>query len=417
MTTAHEVSDGPAAQTTPHDKGYEVKAVSLMAIGFGIVGLDRFIINPLFPTIQKDLGLSYQDLGIISAVFALTWGLASIFSGGLADKIGRKRVIIPAVFLFSILVATTGLATGLVSLLVIRAVMGLAEGAYVPSSIVTTVEASHPKRVGLNVGIQQMAAPLVGLGAGPLIAVALLDVLPSWHWVFAVAALPGVIIALVMMRVLRPDTPDAAHATRSNGRFGPALKNRNVIVNMLTMCCYLTTLITLSAFMPSYLTDHLGFGPADMGKVLAGIGLGSFIGMILVPALSDRLGRKPLMLIALVVEFAALLVLAKTGANAGQLFLILFVATFMNAGVVAITVGPMTSGSVPPALAATATGLVVGVGEIVGGALAPAIAGGLADAKGIPTIITFAIVAIGVAIPLVAFGTRDIKTATAEVTS
>lgn len=398
------------AASATHDVKYERKAVSLMAIGFGIVGLDRFIINPLFPTMQQDLGLSYQDLGIISAVFALTWGLSSIFSGGLADRIGRKRVIIPSVLFFSILVATTGLAAGLVSLLIVRAVMGLAEGAYVPSSIVTTVEASHPKRIGLNVGIQQMAAPLIGLGLGPLIAVALLDVLPSWHWVFAVAAIPGLIIAVIMMKVLRPDTPaPMPQGVKREARFGPVLKNRNVIFITASMCCYLATLITLSAFMPSYLTDHLGFGPIDMGKVLAGIGLGSFIGMVALPALSDKVGRKPVIVVALLIEFVALWFLGGIGADVGALFAVLFVATFMNAGVVAISVGPLTSGSVSPALTATATGLVVGIGEIVGGALAPALAGGLADTMGITVIIKIGLIAIGIAIPLVLFGLRDVK--------
>lgn len=135
------------------DKGYEFKAVALMALGLGIVGLDRFIINPLFPIIQKDLGLSYQDLGLISAVIALTWGLASIFSGQIADRLGHKPVMIFATLVFSVLVATTGLATGLLSLIVIRAVMGVAEGSFLPASIVTTVESSKPSRVGLNVGI------------------------------------------------------------------------------------------------------------------------------------------------------------------------------------------------------------------------------------------------------------------------
>ena len=40
---------------------YEFKVVALMTIGFGLVGLDRFIINPLFPVIQKELNLNYQD--------------------------------------------------------------------------------------------------------------------------------------------------------------------------------------------------------------------------------------------------------------------------------------------------------------------------------------------------------------------
>ena len=166
--------------TGASNKGYEFKAVALMALGLGIVGFDRFIINPLFPIIQKDLGLNYQDLGMISAVLALTWGIASVFSGQIADRLGYKPVMVAATLIFSVLVATTGLATGLLSLVAIRAVMGLAEGAFLPASIVATVEASKPSRVGLNVGIQQMAMPLFGLGFGPILAVALLKVVPSW---------------------------------------------------------------------------------------------------------------------------------------------------------------------------------------------------------------------------------------------
>ena len=56
------------------DRAYEFKVVALMTIGFGLVGLDRFIINPLFPVIQKELNLNYQDLGLISGILALACG-------------------------------------------------------------------------------------------------------------------------------------------------------------------------------------------------------------------------------------------------------------------------------------------------------------------------------------------------------
>jgi len=408
MTAAVQV-----AKSSPRiwDRSYEFKAVSLMAIGFGIVGLDRFIINPLFPVMAKELGLNYQDLGLISAILALTWGVASIFSGYVSDRLGRKPVIVASVIIFSLLVATTGLATGIGSLILIRAVMGLAEGAYVPSSIVTTVEASKPSRVGLNVGIQQMAAPLVGLGFGPVIAVALLKVLPSWHWVFAIAAVPGLIAAAFMIAVIRHDPPHsvADHTEEKAIGFLHALGNRNVIFAILGMCCFLTAAITLSAFMPNYLTDYLKLSLDQMGGVLAGLGVGSFVGMVVIPTISDRLGRKRVMVVALLIEFLALWVLMGVGANPPVLFAVLFIAAFMNTGVIAINVGPLTSGSVPPIIAATATGLVVGIGEIFGGALAPAVAGGLADVVGIPVIVKIALGAIGVAIPLVLFGVREPK--------
>lgn len=391
------------------DPKYEFKAVALLALGFGMVGLDRFIINPLFPVMQKDLGLNYQDLGLISAVLALTWGIASIFGGRLSDRIGRKKVMVPAIVIFSLLVATSGLANGLMSLLLIRGLMGLAEGGYVPASIVSTLEASKPTRAGLNIGIQQMAAPLVGLGLGPVIAVALLKVLPNWHWVFGVVAIPGLILAAVMAKVLRDDAPatTTSDSTPVAAPWTDVLKYRAVIVNTLGMFCFLTCLITLSAFMPNYLTDHLKLDLDQMGMVLAGLGVGSFVGMVMVPAISDRLGRKPVMLVSLVIELIALWMLTNTGANPGQLFAVLFVAAFMNAGVVAINVGPLTNSAVPQHLAASATGIVVGLGEIVGGALAPAVAGGLAQANGITVIPTIALWSIVAGLFIVAFGVRE----------
>jgi MFS family permease len=310
---------------------------------------------------------------------------------------------------FSLLVVTSGLASGLLSLLLIRGLMGLAEGAYVPASIVATVEASKPSRMGLNVGIQQMAAPLVGLGLGPIIAVALLKVLPSWHWVFCAVAVPGLVLAAVMAKVLRSDAPAAMIAERPAVPWGEVLKNRVVIVNTLGMCCFLTCLITLSAFMPNYLTDHLQLSLDQMGMVLAGLGVGSFVGMVVVPALSDRIGRKIVMLVALLIELVALGILPSIGAEPLQLFAVLFVATFMNAGVVAINVGPLTSAFVPAHLATSATGVVVGFGEIVGGALAPAIAGGLAKQIGITVIPQIALWAIVAGLVVVALGVREPK--------
>lgn len=399
----------PTAGPGEWDPRYEFKAVTLLALGLGLVGLDRFIINPLFPVMQKDLGLNYQDLGLISAVLALTWGLASILCGRLADRVGHKRVLVPAMVIFSVLVATSGLATGLLSLMVIRGMMGLAEGAYVPASIVSTVQASKPSRVGLNIGLQQMAQPVVGLGLGPLVAVGLLKIVPSWHWVFGVVAVPGLVLAFVMARALRGREAAAAQGQSAAPatRWTDVLRYRAVLVNTASMLCYLTCLITLSAFMPNYLTDHLKLNLDQMGLVLTGQGVGSFVGMVAIPALSDRFGRKPMLLVALAVEVITLCALPLIGPDPGALFAALFLTTFMNSGAVAITVGPLTSRAVPAHLAASATGIVVGLGEIVGGAIAPAIAGAMAHHLGITVIPTIALVAIAAALVIVLVGVRE----------
>lgn len=395
---------------TGWDPQYEFKAVGLLALGFGMVGLDRFIINPLFPVIAKDLGLNYQDLGFISAVLALSWGIASIFAGRLSDRIGRKKVLVPAVMIFSLLVAGSGLASGLISLIMIRCLMGLAEGAFVPASIVATVEASKPSRMGLNVGIQQMAAPLVGLGLGPIIAVGMLKIVPNWHWVFGVVAIPGLVLAYFMVKLLRNDAPAApAPLADAAPSWREVLRYRNVIFNTLGMFCWLSCLIVLSAFMPNYLTDHLKLSMDQMGLVLTGLGIGSCIGMLVIPALSDRIGRKSVILFSLAAEIVGLWILIGTGAEPLKLFTVLFLVTFMNAGVVAITVGPLTSDSVPRHLATTATGIVVGLGEVVGGAVAPAAAGVLAQQLGISSILYVALGSIVVGFIIAAVGVQEPK--------
>lgn len=392
------------------DPRYEWRTVGLLSLGFGLVGLDRFIISPLFPAIQRDLNLDYQDLGLISGVLALCWGVASIVAGGFADRFGRKQVLIPAVVSFSLLVALSGLATGLGGLLLIRGLMGLCEGAYVPASVVATVEASKPTRVGFNVGLQQMCAPFLGLAVGPLIAVYALR-FTSWRWIFALLAIPGFLLAIALARSLRGPVPSAAARAGSprprSASWFAVLKYRNVVFNTIGMFCWLSCLIVLTAFAPSYLTDHLHLPLEPMGLVTTGLGIGSLVGMIVIPALSDRFNRKMVVLASLGIELIALWVLSNTGAAPVSLFFLFFIITFMNAGVVAITVGPLTTEAVPAALSATATGIVVGFGEIFGGALAPALAGFIAERAGIQLIVPLSLGAIALGFVVAAIGIRE----------
>src|ERR1039458_3474951 len=95
------------------DTSYEWKAVTLLTLGFGLVGLDRWIVAPLFPAILKDLHLNYQDIGNIVAALGLAWGFFAIVGGGLSDRLGRKRVLISAIVVFSLLSGISGLTQGL----------------------------------------------------------------------------------------------------------------------------------------------------------------------------------------------------------------------------------------------------------------------------------------------------------------
>src|SRR5664279_1937704 len=136
------------------DRTYEWKAVTLLSLGFGLVGLDRWIISPLLPAMVKDLNLNYQDIGYIFAVLGILWGLFAIFTGNISDKFGHRKILIPSIILFSLLSGFSGMAGGLVSLIVIRGLMGATEGAFCPTSFAATAAAAKPSRRGFMQGIQ-----------------------------------------------------------------------------------------------------------------------------------------------------------------------------------------------------------------------------------------------------------------------
>lgn len=378
-------AESSAANTRDSYPAKEFQIVALMALGFGLVGIDRFLITPLFPVIAKDLGLSYGDIGTISGALALAWGAAALLMGNLSDRIGRRKVIVGALIFFALLIGASGLATGLGGLVLVRVVMGLADGAYTPPSISATLEASPPKRHGLNIGIQQMMLPLCGLGIAPIIVGELLHVI-DWRWIFLVFSLPGFILAFLVWKVLpESNAPDLERNTFADWR--TVLSFRNIRLLMALMLCWLTCLITTSALMPSYLIDHLGLSQSQMGWVMSAIGIGATVGTLLLPTLSDRLGRKPVMLASTVGIGLSLWQLGTIGSEPLQLFLWLALVHCFNNAAITLTVGPICSETVPVGLMSTATGMVIACGELFGGGIAPMIAGQIADHYGIAHIL------------------------------
>lgn len=391
--------------------GHDFRTVLVLAIGFGIVGLDRFIINPLFPVIAEDLGLDYQDIGLVAAALALTWGGAAIVFGRLADRVGVKAVLVPSTLAFSALIGLTGAASGLGGLLALRGLLGVAEGTFAPACIVAASRASRPSRVGFNIGILHVMAALFGLGLAPLVAVLLLKILPSWQWIFVAVAIPGFILAFVIHRVLAPDarpTPRGEPLAQGHS-WREALFHRQVVTNAIAMASWLAVLTTLSALFPSYLTQRLGLSLDQMGLVLSGLGLGGVIGMLLVPGLGDRFGYRPLAMAAVAVKLAALALLVFAPADVALLFALLLAVGVGGGGLTALTVGPLTMFAVAGPLAVTATGIVVGCGEILGGAVAPAVAGMLGNRLGIGIIPAFALGATAIGMAALWVGGADVR--------
>ena len=161
-----------------------------------------------------------------------------------------------------------------------------------------------------------------------------------------------------------------------------------------------------TAMLPSDLTDYLHLSLPQMGFVLSAAGFGASAGTVIMPWLSDRVGRKPVMVGSSLATLASLVLLTRIGAEPGTLFAVLFVVHFFNCAHIALTVGPLSAESVPAKLMATASGVAIGVGEIFGGGIAPVIAGYVAGVYGIQYTLYLAIAALAVGV-LVGLSLRE----------
>lgn len=375
---------------------YERRAVGLLTIGFGLVGLDRWIIAPLAPSMIADLGMSPQQVNNLIAILGVTWGVAAVLMGGLSDRIGRKKVLIPSLLAFSLMSSLSGAVSGFAALIFVRGLMGVAEGAFCPTSFASTAEASRPSRRGFNQGLQQSAFALFGLGFGPIIATQMLSAF-SWRVVFMLVAIPGLILTVLLWRVIRepdapaaPVAPPAAQAAPA-GSLRELFAHRNVGLAMVGLFCAMCGIFVLSANIPIYLTSYLHLTPGQMGLVTSAIGFGGFVGQWGVPAASDYIGRRPAGLIAFFAGAAFLLWFTRIGADTTMLFSVLFVSCAFSFGLLSLLTGPIATEAAPAGRMSTTAGVIIGAGEIFGGGLALIVAGIVIGRFGIAAMLDLAL--------------------------
>ncbi len=376
------------------DRSYEVRAVLLLTLAFGLVGLDRWILPPLFAAqMGEQLGLTPADLGNLVGALGVAWGVSAIFLGALSDRVGRRKVLVPAVLLFSLMSVLSGMVTTLLGLMLVRIVMGVAEGAVAPTGVATAVEASHPRRRGFNNGLFQSAFALLGLALAPILATQLLKV-TTWPYVFMVVSVPGFIVAALLWITIRdPMTMLTARAAPA-APLRAIFSHRNVPLAMFALLCAMSGIFVISAMMPSYLTgpaSYLKLSVEQMGFVTSAIGFGGFLGLFGGPALSDRFGRRNMAVAAFVFSAVFLWLFLQTGADRQVLlFVFLFFAALANFAALGLIAGPIAAEAAPLGLMSSVAGIVIGAGEIFGGGVAPAIAGNIAQAFGIQYTLWFA---------------------------
>jgi EmrB/QacA subfamily drug resistance transporter len=178
----------------------------LCAVQFMVV-LDIAIVNVALPSIQVDLGFSQENLQWVISAYALTFGGLLLLGGRLADLIGRKRIFMAGLIVFSLASLLCGFAWSEESLIAARAIQGLGAALITPSalSILTTTFAEGRER---NIALGAWGAVGgFGAAAGVLMGGILTDLL-SWEWIFFVNVPVG-LAGLALAPVLLSESRDA----------------------------------------------------------------------------------------------------------------------------------------------------------------------------------------------------------------
>ena len=370
-----------ASKASNRSGSYQVLLVGLLSLNFGIVFFDRNSLNFLMPFVKPDLGLSNEQVGIFQSALSLTWALAAFGIGRLSDRIGnRKLLLVLSTLIFSVCSFLTGIAQGFALLLGARLLMGAAEGGVMPISHAMVASEVSPARRGLAQGIaQNFGSNLLGSFVAPVLLVSFAAAF-GWREAFYLAGIPGLVSALMIWFLIRE--PDALpHMAEEAEKASPwaVLRERNVLLCCLLSVILVSYLVICWVFMPLYLTEVRGYAPETMQWLMGTLGISATIGSFAISGLSDRIGRRPVMiampLVGVILPLGAMFFAGSPWALA----VIFFFGWGLN-GIFPLFMATVPSESVDPRRTATALGLTMGSGEVLGGVLAPWIAGRSADA-------------------------------------
>lgn len=370
----------------------ENRLLFVLFLVFGLVFLERLALPFLWPQVSAELQLTNAHLGMLSSALALAWAFSGVALGYMADKLHiRKAVLISAIVVFSLCSAFSGMVGGFIALMFFRLIMGAAEGPVLPIAQSLMVEASQERRRGFNMGVITGVGPgLIGAVLGPPIMIASAMAF-GWRNAFYLTAIPGLVLAFILYRMISnaptsgtTDDPAQVHAhglTVNNVTFAELLKIKNIALCVLISCFYITWFLAILNFGPTFLVKARGFTEVQMGMVMSAIGFAWVFWSFVIPTLSDRIGRKPAMVVFSAVAVTCPYFMA-TVQDPALLAVVVFF-TFTGIGCFTLFMATIPSETVSRTLIATALGLVMGTGEVIGGGVVPFVAGFLADQYGL----------------------------------
>ncbi len=286
---------------------------------------------------------------------------------------------------FSLSSFLTGLAGSFAVLLLSRILMGLAEGPILPiSQSLVALESSESRR-GLNMGfMQNFGSNLLGSFVAPIVLVWLAERY-GWRNSFYIAGIPGLVLAALIWKYIRePKTHELKPTGATEGRMsvGDMFKYRNLWITVLMCICLVPWMILAWVFLPQYYANVRHIPATEASYLMGVLGISAAVFSFIVPGLSDKIGRKPVMIIFSAIGVLVPLAVLYYSGSLVTLGVLIFLG-WSASGVMPLIMGTVPSETIPVKYIATTLGLVMGLGELIGGAVTPYVAGLAADAYGL----------------------------------
>src|SRR3954463_9384230 len=182
------------------------KLLAVLCAVYFMVILDAAIVRVAVPSIERDLHMSSEGLQWVANAYMLTFGALLLLGGRMGDLLGRRRLFLGGLVLFTVASLLCGLAPSGGALIVFRAVQGLGAAAMTPAAL-STLMTTFPEGAERNKAIGIWGA-VGGLGAtaGWVVGGPLVDG-PGWQWVFWLNVPVGIALLALALRLL-PDSRD-----------------------------------------------------------------------------------------------------------------------------------------------------------------------------------------------------------------
>lgn len=365
-------------------------AVALCFVINMIDGMDIVAMSYVGPALSRDWSLSPSTLGLVFSAGLGGMAIGCLLVAPLADRFGRKPLIMTALTLMSIGMVACGFVTNVYELMAARVVVGAGIGTVLTTMAALTAEVTPPKYRSLAVGIVQGGYPLAAVGTG-LVVAALLPT-HGWQLLLLWAGILTVVMLPAAWLILPKTSPESLRALKATS-FG-ALVSKGFLKNTL-----LLWIAVFSGFMVLYYIVSwvprlaIQAGLSETNGIYAGTlyNLGAFVGTVIMSSLSVRQPLTRIIPTFLVGATVAMLVFGLVPMSVAlTLFTAFMIGVLLQGGFNGIY--PLAASVYPEGVRATGIGWAYGIGR--GGAVIGPWLGGYLIASGASLPVLFGVYAV-----------------------